>query len=147
MVTKSCYNIGMACRRVLDHISRKEHRLLDPDDVYFLRAKGRKTEGVRAGTVDKFQGQQAQVVIYSMASSSADDAPREMSFLYNPNRLNVATSRARCVCILVGAPQILEPDRRTPDHMRWANGLCRFRELATVVPAEKAVRGSRSERL
>jgi len=56
-----------------------------------------------------------------------------MSFLYNPNRLNVATSRACCVCILVGASQILEPDCRTPEHMRWANGLCRFREPATEV--------------
>jgi uncharacterized protein len=88
---------------------------------------------VRVGTVDRFQGQEAPVVIYSVASSSAEDAPRGMSFLYNPNRLNVATSRARCVCILVGAPQILEPDCRTPEHMRWANGMCRFRELARVV--------------
>jgi predicted RecB family nuclease len=89
--------------------------------------------GVRVGTVDKFQGQQAPVVIYSAATSSAEEAPRGMSFLYNPNRLNVATSRARCACILVAAPKVIEPDCRTPEQMRWANGLCRFRELARVV--------------
>lgn len=89
--------------------------------------------GVRVGTVDKFQGQQAPVVIYSMASSSAEDAPRGMTFLYDPHRLNVATSRARCICILVGSPRLFEPDCRTPEQMRLANGLCRYRELATEV--------------
>jgi len=69
-----------------------------------------------------------------VTSSSAEDAPRGMSFLYNPNRLNVATSRARCICILVAAPRVFEPECHTPEQMRWANGLCRFRELATDVP-------------
>ena len=54
--------------------------------------------GARVGTVDKFQGQQAPVIIYSMTTSSPDEAPRGMGFLYSLNRLNVATSRARCVC-------------------------------------------------
>lgn len=90
-------------------------------------------EGVRVGTVDKFQGQQAPVVIYSMTSSSAEDAPRGMGFLFSPNRLNVATSRARCVSIVVAATRLLEPSCRTPDQMRWANGLCRYRELAHEV--------------
>ncbi len=84
---------------------------------------------VRVGTVDKFQGQEAPVVIYSMASSSVDDAPRGMAFLFNPNRLNVATSRARCACILVAAPALLSPDCRSPEQMRWANGVCRYLEL------------------
>ncbi|MGA2380171.1 MAG: TM0106 family RecB-like putative nuclease [Spirochaetia bacterium] len=89
--------------------------------------------GVRVGTVDKFQGQQAPVVIYSMTSSSAEDAPRGMRFLYNPNRLNVATSRAQCISILVATRRLLEPECSTPEQMRWANGLCRYRELATEV--------------
>jgi uncharacterized protein len=89
--------------------------------------------GVRVGTVDRFQGQQAPVVIYSMASSSAADAPRGMGFLYSPNRLNVATSRAQALCILVASRQILEPECWNPDQMRWANGLCRYRELAREV--------------
>jgi uncharacterized protein len=89
--------------------------------------------GVQIGTVDKFQGQEAPVVIYSMTCSTAEDAPRGMGFLYSPNRLNVATSRAKCICILVASPLIFEPGCRTIDQMRWANALCRFRELARTV--------------
>jgi uncharacterized protein len=92
-----------------------------------------KLPGFRIGTVDKFQGQEAAIVIYSMTSSSPHDAPRGMGFLYNPNRLNVATSRAKSVAILVATSRLLEADCRTIDQMRWANALCRFRELATPV--------------
>ena len=88
--------------------------------------------GARVGTVDKFQGQQAPVVIYSMASSSAEDAPRGMEFLYSPNRLNVATSRARCLVILVANGRLFFPECHTPEQMRLANGLCRYLELAGV---------------
>jgi uncharacterized protein len=86
--------------------------------------------GVRAGTVDKFQGQEAPVVIYTMATSRPEDAPRGMEFLYNLNRLNVATSRARCLSILVASPRLLEPECRSPRQMKLANALCRFREMA-----------------
>jgi uncharacterized protein len=87
-------------------------------------------EGARVGTVDKFQGQEAPIVIYSMTSSSAEDAPRGISFLYSRNRLNVATSRAKCLAILVCSPSILTPDCNSPEHLRLANGICRFEELA-----------------
>ena len=87
---------------------------------------------MRIGTVDKFQGQEAPIVIYSMTSSSPEDAPRGMSFLYNPNRLNVATSRAQCISILVASPSLLEPECHSVDQMRWANGLCRYKELAAI---------------
>ena len=87
----------------------------------------------RIGTVDRFQGQEAPVVIYSMTSSSADDAPRGMEFLYNPFRFNVATSRARALCILVGSPELFRPECRTPAQMRMANGFCRYRELAEII--------------
>ncbi len=82
------------------------------------------------GTVDKFQGQEAPIVIYSMTSSSPADAPRGMEFLYNPNRFNVATSRAKALFILIGSPLLLDPECKTPAQMRMANGVCRFRELA-----------------
>lgn len=82
------------------------------------------------GTVDKFQGQEAAVVIYSCTSSSLEDAPRGMSFLYDPHRFNVATSRAQCAAIVVASPRLFEPECRTPEQMRWANGFCSFRELA-----------------
>lgn len=86
--------------------------------------------GARVGTVDKFQGQEAPVVIYSMATSRAEDAPRGMEFLYSPNRLNVATSRARCAAIVVASPRLYEPECRSPRQMALANALCRFREMA-----------------
>jgi uncharacterized protein len=85
------------------------------------------------GTVDKFQGQQAPVVIYSMTTSSPEDAPRGMEFLYSANRLNVATSRARCACILVANPTLFEPECRTPRQMQLANAFCRYLELAGMV--------------
>jgi uncharacterized protein len=91
---------------------------------------------VPVGTVDKFQGQEAPVVIYSMATSRPEDAPRGMEFLYSLNRLNVATSRARSAAILVASPRLFEPDCRTPRQMRLANALCRYRELATTVTAD-----------
>ncbi|MGI9302471.1 MAG: TM0106 family RecB-like putative nuclease [Gammaproteobacteria bacterium] len=84
----------------------------------------------RIGTVDRFQGQEAPVVVYSMTSSSPEDAPRGMEFLYNRHRFNVATSRARALCILVGAPALFEPDCKTPRQMKMANGFCRYLELA-----------------
>ncbi len=81
--------------------------------------------GVRVGTVDKFQGREAPVVIYSMASSSADDAPRGMHFLYDLHRLNVATSRARAMAILVASPDVVRVYCKTPEQMRLVNALCR----------------------
>jgi hypothetical protein len=89
--------------------------------------------GARVGTVDKFQGQEAPLVIYSMTTSSHADAPRGMEFLYSLNRLNVATSRAKCVCVLVASPSVFEADCRTPDQMRMANAYCRYSELAESI--------------
>ena len=90
--------------------------------------------GARVGTVDKFQGQEAPIVIYSMATSTADEAPRGMEFLYSLHRLNVATSRARCVAAIVASSALLAPDCRTPEQMRLANPFCRFLELARPAP-------------
>ena len=89
--------------------------------------------GARIGTVDKFQGQEAPIVIYSMATSSHSDAPRGMEFLYSANRLNVATSRAKCVCVVVASPRLFEAECRTPRQMQLANAFCRYLELATPV--------------
>jgi predicted RecB family nuclease len=98
--------------------------------------------GARIGTVDKFQGQEAPVVIYSLASSSPEEAPRGMEFLYSLNRLNVATSRAQAMVILVGSPRLLEPECRTPRQMQLANALCRFRELAQSPGSARQAVGS-----
>lgn len=117
-------------------------RPLRPDDVLVvapynaqvaaLRQALEKLGVTRVGTVDRFQGQEAPVVIYSCTSSTPEDAPRGMTFLYDPHRFNVATSRARCVVIVVASPRLFEPECRTPGQMAMANGLCRYRELASA---------------
>ena len=101
--------------------------------------------GARIGTVDKFQGQEAPVVIYSLTTSSSEEAPHGMEFLYSLNRLNVATSRARALCILVGSRRLLEPDCHSPRQMQLANALCRYLEMAEVFePASAAAVGKLS---
>jgi superfamily I DNA and/or RNA helicase len=95
----------------------------------------------RVGTVDRFQGQEAPVVIFSLTTSTPEDAPRGMDFLFDPNRFNVATSRAICACIVVGSPRLFEPDCQSPKQMKLANAFCRFLEMAKEVrhPIEAGV--------
>lgn len=82
----------------------------------------------RVGTVDKFQGQEGALAIYSTATSSPDDAPRDVEFLYSRNRLNVAISRARALAVLVCSPDLFRIRCRTAEEMRMANAFCLFRE-------------------
>ena len=96
--------------------------------------------GVRVGTVDKFQGREAPVAIYSMATSSADDAPRGLEFLYDPHRLNVATSRARAMAIVVASSDLIRVACQTPRQMYLANALCRAWEIASVSRTQGAPR-------
>ena len=93
------------------------------------------------GTVDKFQGRQAPIVIYSMTSSSVADAPRGMSFLFSPNRFNVATSRAKASVFVFGSPELLTADGKSPEQLRWVNGFCRFVEMA--IPGQLPTNRSR----
>jgi superfamily I DNA and/or RNA helicase len=81
--------------------------------------------GVEVGTVDKFQGREAPAVIYSMATSSAEDAPRGLEFLFDLHRLNVATSRAKAVAIILASPDLVRVFCRTARQMVLANALCR----------------------
>jgi uncharacterized protein len=80
------------------------------------------------GTVDKFQGQEAPISIYSMATSTPEEAPRGMEFLYSLNRLNVATSRARCAAIVVASPGLIRVACHSPRQDIQA-GLCRCRDI------------------
>jgi predicted RecB family nuclease len=102
----------------------------------------------RVGTVDKLQGQEAAVALYSLASSSQDELPRSMEFLYSMNRLNVATSRGRCLAVIVASPDLLKVRVHTPFQMRLANALCRFVELAAgeggARPLPSALRPARA---
>lgn len=96
--------------------------------------------GVDVGTVDRFQGREAPVVIYSLASSTGEDLPRGFEFLCSLNRLNVAVSRAQALAVLVCSPALSAPRCRTPEQVRLVNALCRFFEEAVVVRPEHAAR-------
>jgi uncharacterized protein len=119
-------------RRELKPLTLNDVLIVAPYNAQVSEIAGR-IPGARIGTVDKFQGQEAPVVIYSMATSSPEEAPHGMEFLYSRNRLNVATSRARCLCILVGSPELFEAECRTPEQMRMASAFCRYLEMASVL--------------
>ncbi|MDP9017247.1 MAG: TM0106 family RecB-like putative nuclease [Candidatus Eremiobacteraeota bacterium] len=117
-------------------------RLLTPDDVLVVtpyNAQRRRIQQefktrsleVRVGTVDKFQGQEAAVVFFSMATSTSEDLPRNIEFLFNKNRFNVAVSRARCLAILVSSPRLLDLHCTTIEQMALTNLLCSFIETAS----------------
>lgn len=94
-----------------------------PYNAHVGRLRNALPDGAAVGTVDKFQGKEAPVVIYTMASSSAEDAPRGVEFLYDLHRLNVAISRARSLAVVVGSPDLLDAAVRTPEQLRAVNGL------------------------
>ena len=111
--------------------------------VYALTAE-LPTIADRIGTVDRFQGQEAPVVIYSMTSSGPEVAPRGMEFLYDHRRLNVATSRARALCILVGSPWAVEPVCRSRRDEALARPVREFLRHAHVVPVSSIAPGQDS---
>lgn len=115
-----------------------ETRALAADDIIVVapfnaqvaRIRQKVPEGVPVGTVDKFQGQEGVVAIYSITASSPEDVPRNFEFLYSRNRLNVAVSRARSYAIVVCSPAMLLPMCKKPEHMRLASALCLLAEHA-----------------
>lgn len=136
--------------RIVDHLLRRGRlvaedgeRQLTADDVLVVapynvqvnRLARTLPAGVRVGTVDRFQGQEAPVVICSMTASSIEDAPRGMDFLFDRHRLNVATSRAQVLAIVVASPRLLSGPWRTPRQLRLASGFAAFVEGAREVPA------------
>nr|WP_204331440.1 TM0106 family RecB-like putative nuclease [Geodermatophilus sabuli] len=116
-----------------------ERSVIGADDVLVVapynnqvaRIRSLLPDGARVGTVDKFQGQEAPVVLYSMTSTSAEDAPRGVSFLYDLHRLNVAVSRAKALAVVVMSEELLDAAVRTPEQLRQVNALCRLVEMAT----------------
>ena len=86
--------------------------------------------GARVGTIDKFQGQEAEAVLISMATSSGDYLPRNIEFLYDKNRLNVAISRAKCLAVVVASPALLHIKCKTPQQIELVNTLCWVRSHA-----------------
>ena len=86
------------------------------------------TAGVRVGTVDKFQGQEAPVVFFSMTASTAADIPRGIDFLFSKNRFNVAISRARALAYVVCTETLLDSRAKTTEEMELISTLCAFVE-------------------
>ncbi len=101
-----------------------------PYNAQVRTLRARLPAGVAVGTVDRFQGQQAPVVLVSMASSTAEDAPRGIAFAFDSHRFNVASSRAQCLAVLVCAPALLDADCKTIEQMRLVSAVSRFVELA-----------------
>jgi len=91
---------------------------------------------VKVGTVDKFQGQEAAVVFFSMATSSGAEMPRNVEFLYSRNRLNVAVSRAQCLAVLVASPDLMGIECRTVEQMRLVSALCMLDQMGRSAGVE-----------
>lgn len=89
-------------------------------------------DGVQSGTVDRFQGQEAAIVFFSVATSSSEEIPRNVEFLYSRNRLNVAVSRARCLAVLVASPRLLTIRCRSVEQMHLANALCLLAQMPSI---------------
>jgi uncharacterized protein len=119
-------------RRVVDKDGNE--RAMKQDDILYVapfNAQVRRLTSMlgrtaRIGSVDKFQGREAPVVIVSLCSSTLEDAPRGAGFLLSPNRLNVAISRAQALAIVVGSPELTRVRCRTVDEMKLVNLLCRI---------------------
>jgi uncharacterized protein len=124
---------------VVRPLTVKDILVVAPYNAHVALLAGRLPADARIGTVDKFQGQEAPVVIYSMATSTRAEAPRGMDFLYSLNRLNVAISRAQGMAILVCSPQLLDAIAHSPQEMRLVNALCRFAEVAMKPPTNQTI--------
>lgn len=109
--------------------------VITPYNLQVQHLRATLPSGIRVGTVDKFQGQEAPIVFYSMATSSGEDVPHGPSFLFSRNRLNVAISRAQCLAFLVCSPRLLETRCQTIEEMQLVNALCRLVEYAGAGPA------------
>jgi superfamily I DNA and/or RNA helicase len=108
--------------------------VIAPYNVQVAALRRALPDGVMVGTVDKFQGREAPIVIYSMTSSTAEDAPRGLEFLYSRNRLNVAVSRAQALCVLVASPELARASCKTPQQIKLVNALCAYLEQASAAP-------------
>jgi predicted RecB family nuclease len=118
--------------KVVTHqISENTIKIITPYNAQ-VNLLSREFPNIQIGTVDKFQGQESPIVIYSVCTSSAEDAPRGMDFLYSGNRLNVAVSRAQCLFIMVASPDIFEVDCKNQAQMKLANAYAKFKELSFI---------------
>lgn len=111
-------------------INKKDILVVTPYNMQVNYLRSILPENAQVGTVDKFQGQEAPIVLISMVTSSAKDLGRNIDFLYSKNRLNVAISRAQCLAVVVANPKLLEIPCTTVQQMKLANTFCWLNEYA-----------------
>ena len=114
---------------VAHEVTAKDIMVVAPYNAHVRTIRGElgedpRTAEIRVGTVDKFQGGEAPIVFFSMATSSEEDLPRDKEFLFSRNRLNVAISRAQCVALLVANPELLNTRATTIEQMKLVSTLC-----------------------
>jgi predicted RecB family nuclease len=117
-----------------------ETRALSPNDIIVVAPYNAQVNalqdalptGIRIGTVDKFQGQEAPICLVSMTASSVEETPRGMDFLFSLNRINVAVSRAKGLALVFGSPRLREAKCNTVEQMRLVNTLCALPEFGGV---------------
>jgi uncharacterized protein len=145
----SQYSDGEVCTilAVVDELQRcrlamgNGERALTLKDILFVapfnmqvgRLQNALGSAARVGSVDRFQGQEAPVVVISMCTSTLEDCPRGAEFLLNRNRLNVAVSRAQCLAIVVGSPGLAATRCASIEQMRLVNLYCRLMEIGGAV--------------
>ena len=105
-------------------LGQKQILITAPYNLQVNRLQKRIGHKARIGTVDKFQGQEAPVAILSLTASDADNAPRGLDFLLDPNRLNVAVSRAQCLSIVVGSHQLATGISSSIENVKSLSRLC-----------------------
>ena len=105
-------------------ISKKDIMVVSPYNVQVNYLIEYLNNAVKVGTVDKFQGQEAPIVLISMVTSSDENLPRDMGFLFSRNRLNVALSRAKCLAVIFMNPNLLDTKCRTKEQLFLLNTYC-----------------------
>ena len=136
-------------RRVVDRdgversMTESDILIVAPFNLQVRCLRDRLDPRIRIGSVDKFQGQEAPVVIVSLCSSTLEEAPRGASFLLNPNRLNVAVSRAEALAIVVGCPELMDVRCRSVEEMRLVNLLCHLVQYAEEQDVSRVTRAER----
>jgi len=112
-------------------VTAEEILVVAPYNMQVNLLKSVLPEGARVGTVDKFQGQEAAVVLVSLATSSGEHLPRDIEFLFSKNRINVALSRAKCLAVLLASPRLLDVNCRTAEEIALVNLLCWLESYAS----------------
>jgi predicted RecB family nuclease len=117
-------------------LGQKQILITAPYNLQVNRLQKRIGHLARIGTVDKFQGQEAPVAIHSLTASDGDSAPRGLDFLLDPNRLNVAISRAQCLSIVVGSPALATGISNSIQNVQRLSRLCRLITLRDSINSE-----------